>query len=150
MLYHFARDIEIDNKNFICNNHVFHDYIDGVIEKWNFMFHMVDLSVGNATDQRVNLSTKSEEIHDEYSEKFSSLINGGVNYNRKKNFLKSVSNILTLSRVNEVKMRKEAFKLTYNILEEMKNFPFIESEKSFFINVLETANNEILDKMMGN
>ena len=149
MLYHFARDIEIDSKNFICNNHVFHDYIDSVIEKWNFMFRMIDLSVGNATDQKINLSAKSEEIHNEYSEKFSSLINGGVNYNRKKNFLKSVSNILTLSRVNEVKMRKEALKIVYTTLESVKNFPFIESEKSFFINVLETANNEILDKMMG-
>lgn len=147
--YRFTRDFEIDAKNVIGNNIIFHDYVDAMIEKWDSEFRLLDLAVGNVTDQKVNLSKEAENIYTEYSEMFSNLNKGGVNGVRKELFLKGVSKILTLNRVDNLKMRKEAFKLTYNALEEMKNFPIIGSEKSFFVIVLKQAHDEVLSKMMG-
>ena len=147
--YHFARNFEIDEKNVLGNNVLFHDYVDSVIEKWDSEFRLVDLTVGNVTDQKVNLSMEAEKIYTEYSEIFNCLNKGGVNGVRKTNFLKAISGILTFNRIDEIKMRKEAFKLTYNALEEISHFPVIGSEKSFFVIVMQHAHDEVLSKMMG-
>ena len=148
MLYHFARDVEVEKKNMICNNVLWYEFIESVTAEWNMMFRMVDIAVGNVTDQKIDLAAKAEEIYAEYFAKFSPLIKG-VNASKKKSFLEAVSKIVTMHRVEELKMRKEAFKLVYSTLEQAKNFPFMESEKSFIIIVLSHVHTEILNKIMG-
>lgn len=150
MKYNFARDIEVNEKNSVCNNHLWYDYVISIATNWNTMFKMVDMAVANVSDMHVDLSAEAKIILDEYKEKFSPIAPKAFAVRYYNEFMTAVANIMSLSRTNEVKLRKEAFKMIHNTLEDMMKFPFIESEKYRFIAVLEYAHNEILDKLMGN